>query len=160
VQAPALISPRRKQLSERLLLVVVPAAVLAAADLGVKASVATPPWDLHQRSTAWFALSLLVLAALLALAAVPSRAVAVAAGVMSGGVIGNLVSARLDGNRVPNPLLLGDHANGVAFNLADVFVLIGNLLLVVTLMAVAIRNRHRLLPPRAWEHAVRRRLRS
>ena len=151
---------RRKRISERLALVVTTAAVLAAADLAVKASVATPAWDVHQRSSAWVALSLLVLVSLVALAVVPSRAVSIAAGVMMAGVVGNLVSARLDGNRVPNPLLLGDHTNGIAFNLADVFVLAGNLLLVATLAAVTIRNRHRLLPPRAWEHAVRRRLRA
>ncbi len=150
----------RTRISERLALVVVTAAVLAAGDLWVKAVVATPPWDVHQRSSGWVALSLLVLVALLALAAVPSRAVAIAAGVMMGGVIGNLVSARLDGNRVPNPFLLGDRTTGIAFNLADVFVLTGNLLLVVTLIVVTIRNRHRLLPPRSWEHALRRRLRS
>jgi Signal peptidase (SPase) II len=160
MESAARISRVRKQRSERLLLMVVPAVLLAAADLVVKASVASLPWDVHQRSTAWVALSLFVLVALLALAFVPSRGVAVAAGVMMGGVLGNLISARLDGNRVPNPLLLGDHVNGIAFNLADVFVLSGNVLLVVTLMVVTIRNRHRLIPPRAWEHELRRRLRS
>lgn len=150
----------RERISERLFLVVGTAVVLAAADLAVKASIATPPWYWHQRSSGWVALSIVVLVALLALAAVPSRAVAVAAGVMMGGVIGNLVSARLDDNRVPNPFLLGDHRNGIAFNLADVFVLSGNLLLVATLMAVTIRNRHRLVPPREWELALRRRMRS
>ena len=147
----------RERFSERLFLVVVSAAVLAAADLSVKASVPTPPWYFHQRSSAWVALSLGVLIFLLALAAVPSRAVAIAAGVMGGGVIGNLISARLDGNRVPNPFLLGDRTNGIAFNLADLFVLSGNLLLVVALIAVTIRSRHRLLPPRDWKHALRRR---
>lgn len=148
----------REQFAARLALVVASAVALAAVDLSVKASIATAPWYLHQRSSAWVALSVVVLAFLFALAVVPSRAVAIAAGVMAGGVIGNVVSARLDGNRVPNPFLLGDHTNGIAFNLADVFVLTGNLLLVVALMAVAISNRHRLLPPRAWEQALRRRL--
>ena len=62
--------------------------------------------------------------------------VAVAAGVMSAGAIGNLISARLDGNRVPNPLVIGNYERGFAFNLADVFFLAGNLLL----MAVADRD--------------------
>jgi hypothetical protein len=150
----------RERFTERLFLVAGTGAVLAAADLAVKATIATPPWDFHQRSSAWVVLSLVVLTGLLALAFVPSRAVAIAAGVMMGGVVGNLVSARLDGNRVPNPFLVGDTMNGVAFNLADVFFLCGNVLVVATLMVVTIRNRHRLLPPRSWEHALRRRLRS
>ena len=75
---------------------------------------------------------------------------AVAAGVMSGGVLGNLVSARLDGGRVPNPLMLGE---ALAFNLADVFFLVGNFALMAALMVVTVRHRRQL-------HAFRRRLRS
>ncbi len=48
----------------------------------------------------------------------------------------------------------------LVFNLADVFFLVGNSLLMAALIAVTIRNRDRLLPPRAWEHALRRRLRA
>jgi lipoprotein signal peptidase len=70
--------------------------------------------------------------------------VALAAGVMSAGVIGNLVSARADGNRVPNPLTVS-HGNYIlAFNLADVFFLLGNLLLMITLIVETVRNRDRL----------------
>ena len=78
---------------------------------------------------------------------------------MSGGVIGNLVSARLNGNRVPNPLVIGDYGRGFAFNAADVFFLLGNLLLMTSLIVMTIRNRHRLAPPRAWESALLRQLR-
>ena len=49
-------------------------------------------------------------------------------------------------------------SNGIAFNLADVFVLLGIILLTVTLCGVTIRNRDRLIPPRAWMRAVQRRL--
>ena len=90
----------------------------------------------------------------------PSRAVALSAGIMSGGVIGNLVSARWDDNQVPNPLVLGNGMSVVAFNLADVCFLLGNLMLMVSLMAVTIRNRDRLVSPRRWEHELRRRLRG
>src|SRR5205814_6519980 len=107
--------------SDRLLLFVAPAALLASVDQVVKATVTTPWWAFHHRSQGWVALSIGLLIAALFLTRVPSRAVAVAGGVMSAGVIGNLVSARWDANYVPNPLVIGGYGHGFAFNLADVF---------------------------------------
>jgi lipoprotein signal peptidase len=92
------------------------------------------------------------------LCVVPSPAVALAAGVMSAGVLGNLVSARADGNWVPNPLTITHGHDTVAFNLADVFFLVGNLLLMTALMVEAVRNRDRLTAAR--ERALRRRPRQ
>ena len=143
--------------SERLLLLVAPAAVLASLDLFVKATVPTHSWAFHHRSGAWLALSIVLLLAVPLLTLVPSRAVAVAAGVMCGGVIGNLVSARADGNWVPNPLVVGNEYV-LAFNLADVFFLVGNVILMATLIVVSIRNRDRLVTLRPWERALLRRL--
>jgi lipoprotein signal peptidase len=93
------------------------------------------------------------------LSVVPSAAVALAAGVMSAGVIGNLVSARADGNWVPNPLVVSRGDYTLAFNLADVFFLLGNLLLMTTLIVETVRNRDRLALARGWERALLRRLR-
>jgi hypothetical protein len=152
--------PLRQQIAERLLLVSAAAAVLMAADLGVKATVPTAPWHFHERSNTWEVLCVVLLLGALALARIPSRWVAVGAGVMSGGVAGNLLSARANDNRVPNPLVIGDYATGIAFNAADVFILVGNLLLMISLMAVTIRHRDRLIPPRRWKAALRRRFSS
>jgi hypothetical protein len=127
--------------SDRLFLIVAPAAVLASVDLVVKLKVPTELWAYHRRSDAWVALSVALLFAASSLAFVRSRAVAIAAGVMCGGVIGNLVSARADGNWVPNPLVIADYGRLIAFNLADVFFVVGELLLMATLMVVAMRNR-------------------
>jgi hypothetical protein len=149
----------RARWSERLFLVIVPTAGLAAADLLVKLTVATPPWHFHTRSHAWALLSVALLVAALLLTLVPSRLVAIAAGLMGGGVLGNLLSALFDGNQVPNPLQFGDATGGVAFNLADVFFLGGNALLTIALMVVTIQNRERLVPPRAYAKALRQRLR-
>jgi lipoprotein signal peptidase len=144
--------------SERLLLFVASAVVLVAVDQIAKAAVSTPSWAYHHRSFAWVALSIAVLVGAFCLTFVPSHAVAVAAGVMSAGAIGNLISARLNGNRVPNPLVIGNYERGFAFNLADVFFLAGNLLLTATLIVMLVRRRDRLAPPRAWERALFRQL--
>ena len=146
--------------SDRLLLIAAPAVVLASVDLIVKAKVPTESWAYHHRSQAWVVLSVVVLFGAFSLALVRSLAVAVAAGVMCGGVIGNLVSARADGNWVPNPLVIGNYERGFAFafNLADVFFLAGNLLLMAALVVMVVRRRDRLAPPRAWERALLRQL--
>ena len=144
--------------SDRLLLIAAPAVVLAAADLIVKAKVPTESWAFHHRSQAWVVLTVVVLVGAFSLTLVPSRAVAVAAGVMSAGAIGNLVSARSAGNWVPNPLVIGDYQRGIAFNLADVFFLVGIMLLMAALIVTIVRTRDRLAPPRAWERALLRQL--
>jgi hypothetical protein len=141
----------------RFSLVLVPALALAAVDLAVKAAVATSDWDFHQRSHAWSVFDVALLAVLLALAVLPSRLVAVTAGVVAGGVLGNVFSAHQHGGRVPNPIVLGP----LASNLADAFVLVGAPVLVFALGRVSIRHREaidRLIPPRRWERALRRRL--
>jgi lipoprotein signal peptidase len=141
----------------RLSLVLAPALALAAVDLAVKASVPTNAGGIHQRSHTWSVLAVALLVAVLVLALLPSRLVAAAAGVVAGGVLGNVVSAHRHGGRVPNPLVLGT----VALNLADVFVLAGVPVLIFALARVVIRHRElidRLIPPRRWELALRRRL--
>ena len=144
--------------SDRLLLIAASAVVLASVDLVVKAEVPTESWAYHHRSHAWVVLSVVVLFGAFSLALVRSRAVAVAAGVMCGGVIGNLVSARADGNWVPNPFVIGNYQFGLAFNLADVFFLVGNILLMAALIVIIVQRRDRLAPPRAWERALLRQL--
>ena len=141
----------------RLLLVAVPAVTVAAADLAVKALLPTDAWDYHQRSHAWSILGLVLLGAVLVVGLLPSRLAGVAAGVAAGGTAANVLSARLHGGRVPNPLVVGP----LAFNLADVLVVAAAPVLTVALVRVAIRHRafiDRHLPPRPWEHALRRRL--
>ena len=102
-------------------------------------------------------MALLIGAVLLSL--VPSRLVAVAAGVMSAGVLGNLLSARWDGNWVPNPLVVGNYGHAFAFNLADVFFMVGNLMLMSALIVFTLHHRERLAASRGWERRLLRRLR-
>ena len=109
------------RLSERLLLILALAAALASLDLLVKDMLPTAAWAFHHRSNGWVAGSIGLLLAAGALSLVRSRAVAFAGGVMSAGVLGNLVSARADGNWVPNPLTISTGDYTLAFNLSDVF---------------------------------------
>jgi lipoprotein signal peptidase len=65
------------------------------------------------------------------------------AGIAAGGALGNLVSALAWRAGVPDPLVLRD----VAFNLADLFVLAGDALLLASAAVYALRNRDRLRQP-------------
>ena len=148
------------RLSERLLLILAPAAALASLDLLVKDMLPTAAWAFHHRSNAlgrrldrrfcWLQARS---------ASFASRAVAFAGGVMSAGVLGNLVSARADGNWVPNPLTISSGDYSLAFDLSDVFFLLGNLLLMTALIVLTVRHRGQFAPPRQWERALARRLR-
>lgn len=126
------------------------ALLLAAVDLWYKAATPTPPWAFHTRSTAWAALSFALLCAVLALTRVPSVAVAISAGVLAGGVVGNLVSGAVNSWAVPDPIVVAFGRGIAAFNLADVFVFTGILSLTAALAATVIHHRALLRPPRAW----------
>jgi hypothetical protein len=140
--------------TERLLTLLAIAGVLAAVDLYVKFEIPTPSFAEHQRSELWYFGSLALLLFVLPLTRIPSNSVTAGAGIFSGGVLGNVISAAGNGLVVPNPIVIGSRT-GIAFNLADTFVLAGNLLLMASLMAVVIRYRDR-LGREAVERAVMR----
>ncbi len=154
LRAEVPVAPPR-HLVERLLAFGALALSLAAADIASKEYLPTPDIGLHPRSFAWALGSTVLIAAAVPLLRLPSWSVAIAAGVMAGGTLGNLVSAFVYGGNVPNPILIGDYDDrGIAFNLADVFTFFGILALTVSLVVVSIRHRDRLLPPRAWERRI------
>lgn len=128
---------------QRLLTLLVIAATLALVDQYVKLKLPTQTWAVHHRSDLWFLGSCLLLMALMPLARLPSNIVTAAAGIFAGGVLGNLISAGADGLEVPNPLVIGSRT-GVAFNLADTFVLTGNVMLMASLIVLTLRYRDRL----------------
>jgi hypothetical protein len=121
---------------------------LAAADLALKVVRPTPGWAWHERSLGWLVLCVVVLAGLLVLLRVPSALVPPAAGVLAGGVLGNALSAAWNGFEVPNPIVLTGGRAVVAFNLADVWVLVGLLSLFPVIGVWLVRNRTLLAPPR------------
>ena len=115
---------------------------LAAVDLLWTGLSTTPSWAYHTRSPGWLALSIALVLSAFALARVPSDAVLVATGVMTGGVLGNTLAAVSNGLRVPNPIVATAGNAVIAFNLADVFTTAGTLALTVALAVVLIRHRH------------------
>jgi lipoprotein signal peptidase len=115
------------------------ATLLTAADLVVKA--ALPSQLSHHRSSTWAVASLVLLVVSPLAARLPSRLLALAAGVFVAGLAGNLVSAGLHHGVVPNPFVAGN----AAFNLADVLLLSGIVVGIVATMRLAARYRH-LLP--------------
>ncbi|MGZ4333196.1 MAG: hypothetical protein ACXVRJ_02840 [Gaiellaceae bacterium] len=139
----------------RLLTLWLLASTLAAFDLWVNVFVPTPAWAYHQRSTLWALGCLALLIAVVPLTRLPSSTVTVGAGVLSGGVLGNLISGASDHLAVPNPILITTGEGGIAFNLADTFILGGNLILIVALCMIVIRNREQLRGPVAVLHALR-----
>ena len=134
----------------RLFVVLLGAAAFAALDQWVKVVFVTPDWAYHHRSGTWFLGSSVLFVAMAFLALLPSVAVALGASLFAGGLLGNMISAGADHSTVPNPLLLGSHY-GVAFNVADVCILGGNVILMVACSALAIQNRARL---DAWQAAA------
>ena len=134
---------------------------LAAVDLVWKGIATTPYWAYHPRSLGWLALSIVLFGATFAVARVPSAFAPIAAGVMAGGVLGNLLSALQNGLKVPDPIIAYTRHTVIAFNPADVFTTVGTLALTAALGLTLIRNRHLLPTPQEaverWSRALNRR---
>jgi lipoprotein signal peptidase len=141
----------------RLLALWLLASTLAAFDLWVNVVVPTPDWAFHQRSGLWAFGCVVLLVALIPLTRLPSPSVTVGAGFLAGGVLGNLIAGASDHLAVPNPLLIHTGAGGgIAFNFADAFILTGNLILVLSLCAIVIKNRRQLKQKSALAYILRR----
>jgi lipoprotein signal peptidase len=117
------------------------AAVFTGIDLAHKATVEAI--YVHPRSAVFVAV-VLGLTAIWSAAILATRSalIALAGGVVLGGALGNLVSLALWPG-VPNPIELDQ----VAFNLADVFVVLGFATTAAATVTFAGRNRHRLREP-------------
>jgi lipoprotein signal peptidase len=141
----------------RLLVLWLLASTLAAFDLWVNIIVPTPDWAFHQRSTLWAFGCVVLLIALIPLTRLPSPTVTIGAGFLAGGVLGNLIAGASDHLAVPNPLLLHTSSSGgIAFNFADAFILTGNLILVLSLCALVVKNRRQLNNKSALAYILRR----
>jgi lipoprotein signal peptidase len=117
------------------------ASVVAAVDLVHKASAG--PVFVHERSALYAAgIVPVCLAWAVAVVFLRSPEIALAAGPLVGGAAGNGLSLALWPG-VPNPLVV----DGLAFNVADLGVALGLVLLLPATVSFAVRNRERLFEP-------------
>jgi lipoprotein signal peptidase len=121
-------------------LLVCTAVSFAAIDLVHKSFAAA---DFHHARTPFVAVIIgTVIAALIVLVPrVPSNAAACGAGIACGGALGNLVSLFAWSQGVPDPLVVAGSMHGVAFNLADLFAIAGDALLLSAVTLYGIRHR-------------------
>lgn len=124
-------------------LLVCTAVSFAAIDL-VHKSLA--PAEFHHVRTQFAALLMgaLIAALVVLVPRIPSNAAAIGAGIACGGALGNLVSLLAWSQGVPDPLVVSGTLRGVAFNLADLFALAGDVLLLSAVVLHGIRHRARL----------------
>jgi lipoprotein signal peptidase len=133
-------------LRTRRLVAVATAVAFGTADLVQKA--AAGPSLQHARPAEVLALMALVLLVLVVLVPrIPWLPVAFGAGIAAGGTVGNLASLLIWRDGVPDPLVVHSASGAIAFNLADVFVLCGDALLLCAAAVYALRNRDRLRLP-------------
>jgi lipoprotein signal peptidase len=127
----------------RCALLVSSAVVFASIDLLHKAF---DPAEFHHARTPFAAVVMLALVTGLVLLVprIPSNAAALGAGIACGGALGNFVSLLAWSQGVPDPLVLAGAMEGIAFNLADLFALGGDALLLSAVVVYGLRNRERL----------------
>jgi lipoprotein signal peptidase len=77
----------------------------------------------------------------------PSNVAAIGAGIACGGALGNLVSLLAWTQGVPDPFVIAGATHGLAFNLADVFAVSGDALLLSVVILLGLRRRTALRAP-------------
>ena len=89
----------------------------------------------------------LVAALIVVVPRLPSNAATIGAGIVCGGALGNLVSIFAWSQGVPDPLLFVTDTHVLAFNLADVFAVVGDVLLLSAAILHGLRKRAQLRRP-------------
>jgi lipoprotein signal peptidase len=130
----------------RLTILVLTAVACMSIDLVHKASTSSELY--HPRSPfVALVLAALVAAMILLVPRLPSNAASIGAGIVCGGALGNLVSIFAWSQGVPDPLMIISETHVLAFNLADVFAVIGDVLLLSAATLHGLRKRARLRRP-------------
>jgi len=89
----------------------------------------------------------LIVALVVLVPRLPSNAAAIGAGIACGGALGNLVSLLAWSQGVPDPLVVTGATHGLAFNLADVFAVGGDSILLSVVILLGLRRRAALREP-------------
>jgi lipoprotein signal peptidase len=96
----------------------------------------------HARSPlSALAMAILVAALVVLVPRISSNAAAIGAGIACGGALGNLVSVLAWSQGVPDPLVVAGDTQGLAFNLADLFTLSGDVVLISAAVVHGMRHR-------------------
>ena len=83
----------------------------------------------------------LILALVFLVPRLSSNVAAIGAGIACGGALGNLVSLLAWNDGVPDPFVVVGATRGVAFNLADVFAVCGDVVLLTTVLVIGVQRR-------------------
>lgn len=138
----------RLEIGQARLILIVLAAWLSACDLIVKLVKPTETGLYHKRTYYELAFILAITAAVIYI--VPyarSQMISVGAGLMVGGGFGNALSIVIFPLGVPNPFTVSQDGWTVAFNLADIAVVIGFVLTTIGAWSLCIQHRHELRRP-------------
>lgn len=127
-------------MQRRRLLLISLAVAFATVDLVHKAFVRA---DIHHARTPYVTLVMaaLILALVFLVPRLSSNVAAIGAGIACGGALGNLVSLLAWNDGVPDPFVVVGATRGVAFNLADVFAVCGDVVLLTTVLVIGVQRR-------------------
>lgn len=130
----------------RRVVLVVTALIFGAADLLHKA---VTPAEFHHARTPYVTLVMgaLIVALVILVPKLPSNVAAVGAGIACGGALGNLVSLLAWAQGVPDPFVVVGATHGLAFNLADLFAVSGDALLLSAVILLGLQRRAALRQP-------------
>ena len=119
------------------------ALLFAAIDLLHKTLTAA---EFHHARTPYMTLLMgaLIAALVVLVPKLPSTAAAFGAGLACGGALGNLVSLLAWSQGVPDPFVIAGATHGLAFNLADLFAVTGDTVLLSTVILYGMQQRARL----------------
>ncbi|HSC74397.1 MAG TPA: signal peptidase II [Gaiellaceae bacterium] len=105
--------------------------------------------EFHHARTPYVTLVMgaLIVALVVLVPRLPSNAAAIGAGIACGGALGNLVSLLAWAQGVPDPFVVTGATHGLAFNLADVFAVGGDSILLSVVILLGLRRRTALREP-------------
>jgi lipoprotein signal peptidase len=130
----------------RRLILVCTALLFAAIDLVHKSFAYA---EFHHERTPYVTLLMgaLIVALVILVPRLPSNVAAVGAGIACGGALGNLVSLLAWTQGVPDPFVIAGATHGLAFNLADLFAVGGDSVLLSVVILLGLQRRAALQEP-------------